>query len=81
MSTIQKFENNQIDEIIPDTEKSIYIPILLDSNITPSSTKRTINMTITTPSGKRKTIECVGDCINCVITSISKNGCIVSEIT
>jgi hypothetical protein len=60
-------------------QKNVYIPVTGPDTGTTSGQK--IQMTITTSTGKKKTVTCVGDCVNCVVTSITNTGCTVSEMS
>jgi hypothetical protein len=44
-----------------------------------NSPSKTINIAITSSSGAITTIPCIGNCINCVVTSLTPSGCYVSE--
>jgi len=44
-----------------------------------NSPSRTINIAVTLPSGVVTTVPCIGNCTNCVVTSLTPSGCYVSE--
>ena len=46
-----------------------------------NSPSRTINVAITLPSGIVTTIPCTGNCVNCVISTLTPSGCSVKEKT
>jgi len=68
-------------------QKDVYIPVSgpvtgsVTGSVTGTPSRPKIQMTITTSAGKKKTVTCVGDCVNCVVTSITNTGCTVSEMS
>jgi len=64
-------------------QKDVYIPVTgpVTGQDTGTLSRPKIQMTITTSAGKKKTVTCVGDCVNCVVTSITNTGCTVSEMS